>query len=236
MHASKHSCPPRTLVEPNIIYVHPAAVVDLPCLPSPALLLHLAGTAGGSERRPIPSPISPALTMQVDQNGGASLTVSLTVSLFSLGGITWTDVSIPAPPSTPASVPAPPPALAPTESSSTGSPSRRMLLQAGTLLPAEAPPRGPRPPRGGIQPPQPKVGGPPGSDPQPSQPAAGGPPDSSNPQPGGPPSISPQPPRRAAGGGASGSARADSSCSGAIMQNCATRVVPPIGERGCCPQ
>ena len=60
MHASKHSCPPRTLVEPNIIYVHPAAVVDLPCLPSPALLLHLAGTAGGSERRPILSPISPS--------------------------------------------------------------------------------------------------------------------------------------------------------------------------------
>ena len=131
-----------------------------------------------------------SLTTQVDQTGA-----TLNVSLFSLGGITWTNVSIPAPTSTPASAPAPPPALAPTESSSTGSISRRMLLQAGP------------PPLGAP----PGVGGPPGSGPQPPRPAAGG-----------PPGNGAQPPRPAG----------SSSCVGAITR-CVTRVLPPVGERGC---
>ena len=159
-----------------------------------------------------------SLTTQVDQTGA-----TLNVSLFSLGGITWTNVSIPAPPSMPASAPAPPPALAPTESSSTGSISRRMLLQAGPLpLPGAPPGVGGGPPGSGPQPPRPASGGPPGST-QPPLPSAGGPPGSTQPpQPaaGGPPVNGAQPPRPAG----------SSSCVGAITR-CVTKVLPPIGER-----
>ena len=163
-----------------------------------------------------------SLTKQVDQTGA-----TLNVSLFSIGGITWTNVSIPAPSSTPASSPAPPPALAPTESSPTGSISRRMLLQAGPRPPG-APPGVGGPPGSGPQPPRPAAGGPPGNSTQPPRPAAGGPPGSTQPpQPaaGGPPGNGAQPPRPAG----------SSSCVGAAITRCATRVLPPIGETGCLP-
>ena len=73
---------------------------------------------------PSPSRSSSSPFVQVDQNGA-----SLTVSRFSVGGITWSSVSIPAPVSAPS-----PPAPA-SESPHPESSSRRMLLHASEPRP-----------------------------------------------------------------------------------------------------